>query len=83
MYKDFDELPDSAYVRLTQLVGNPRTGGLGLLQISRTTLWRMVRDERFPSPIHLSIGVTAWRVADVRKWLEANLDTYRQGDANG
>lgn len=72
MYQDFDHLPDSAFVRLSQLVGNPNTGSLGILHLSRTTLWRMVRDERFPSPVHISSGITAWRVADVRKWQEKN-----------
>jgi len=39
------------------------------LPISASTLWRKVRDGSFPKPIKFGPGITAWRLADVEKWL--------------
>ena len=58
----FDKLPDSAFVRQAQLLGS-------VLPFSGTTLWRMVKEAKFPSPVKLGAGVTAWRVGAVRAWL--------------
>ena len=35
------------------------------------TLWRRVKAGTFPKPVKLSERVTAWRVEDVRQWLDA------------
>ena len=40
-----------------------------LIPVSRATLWRWVREGRFPSPIKISAAVTVWRTADVEDWL--------------
>jgi len=61
---EFDRLPDSALIRLRQLLAG------GLLPFSMSTAWRKVREGRFPRPLRISTQVTAWRVGDVRKWLE-------------
>ena len=58
----FDKLPDSAFVRQAQLLGS-------VLPFSGTTLWRMVKEAKFASPVKLGAGVTAWRVGAVRAWL--------------
>ena len=65
----FDQLPDSALLREAHLVPSPKRPGPALLPFSASTLWRMVRENRFPKPIKLSRGVTCWRVVDVRQWL--------------
>ena len=58
----FDALPDSAFVRLNQLLA-------GVLPFSASTTWRKVRSGQFPQPVKVSCQVTAWRVGDVRRWL--------------
>ena len=58
----FEQLPDSAYIRLRQLVGT-------VLPFSSATLWRYCRTGAFPPPVRVSAGVTAWRVGDIRQWL--------------
>ena len=55
-------LPATGYVRARQLLGN-------ILPIGRTTLWRMVQSGRFPAPVRLGPNITAWRVEDVRDWM--------------
>ncbi|QNP60059.1 AlpA family phage regulatory protein [Paenacidovorax monticola] len=44
---------------------------LALVPVSRSTLWRHVASGAFPAPVKLFFGVTAWRVDDVRHWIEA------------
>lgn len=63
-------LPVFGYVRLTQLVLDPKKPNRpAIVPISRATLWRWVKLGTFPTPIKLSNRVTAWRVDDVKKWL--------------
>ena len=66
----FDELPDSALVRQSQLVRDPKHPTRPApLPFSPATLWRKVRDQSFPAPVRLGAAITAWKVADVRKWM--------------
>lgn len=63
-------LPAFGYVRLTQLVLDPKKPDRPpVVPISRATLWRWVKAGNFPSPIKLSNRVTAWRVDDIKAWL--------------
>ncbi len=57
------------FLRQSELIGNPRTGQRGLLPFSRTTLWRLVREGRFPAPVKLSANITAWHAAEVQSWI--------------
>jgi prophage regulatory protein len=68
----FDNLADSAFIRASQLVQNPkRPKRPAPLPFSAPTLWRRVKDSSFPKPVKLSMRVTAWRVSDVRAWIAA------------
>ena len=67
-----DDLPDSALVRLPQLIRDPKRPNLPTpLPFSAATLWRKVRSQSFPAPTKLSDAITAWKVGDVRAWLRA------------
>lgn len=68
----FDSLPDSAYIRESQLVqSRKRPTTPAPLPFSGPTLWRMVKSGKFPRPHKLSQRVTAWNVGDVRAWIKA------------
>ena len=68
----FDALPDSAYIRESQLVQSPkRPDTPAPLPFSAPTLWRKVKAGTFPKPIKLSERVTAFNVGAVRAWLTA------------
>jgi predicted DNA-binding transcriptional regulator AlpA len=68
----FDVLPDAAFIRESQLIYDPRRPEFPApLPFSAATLWRMVAAGSFPKPLKLSPRVTAWRVADVRMFLNA------------
>jgi hypothetical protein len=65
---NFDELPDTALIRLRVIVGHSG-GPLPLVPVSRSTWWRLVKAGTAPQPIKLGPGITAWRVGDIRAWL--------------
>ena len=68
----FDALPDSAYIRESQLVQSPkRPDTPAPLPFSAPTLWRKVKAGTFPKPHKLSERVTAWQVGTVRAWMAA------------
>ena len=49
----------------------PRKGRPPLVPVSHATLWRWVREGRFPKPIKLSDRSTVWRSTDVVEWLKS------------
>ena len=61
----FNDLPDMAMIQVQTLIDYE------ILPYSATTYWRKSRSGEFPSPIKISSGITAWRVGDIRKYLEA------------
>lgn len=72
----FDALPDSAFIRESQMVQSPkRPGTPAPLPFSAPTLWRKVKAGTFPKPIKLSTRVTAWNVGAVRAWMIAQSQT--------
>jgi prophage regulatory protein len=68
----FDTLPDSAFIRESQLVQSPKRPGVTApLPFSANTLWRKVKNGSFPAPVRLSLRVTAWNCGAVRAWIKA------------
>lgn len=59
----FGQLPSTGYVRQSQLIGS-------VLPFSSATLWRKVKSGEFPAPVKLGERITAWRVEQVRAWLD-------------
>jgi predicted DNA-binding transcriptional regulator AlpA len=49
------------------------------LPFSATTIWRKCRTGEFPAPIKMSSGITAWKVGDIRKYLEAVGNPSKEG----
>ena len=48
-----------------------------MLNVSVTTLWRMVRREEFPPPIRVSPGRVAWPASSVLDWIDERMDGAR------
>lgn len=68
----FDVLPNSAYVRESQLVqSTTRPNSAAPLPFSAPTLWRKVKAGTFPKPVKFSSRVTCWNVGSVRAWIAA------------
>jgi prophage regulatory protein len=62
--ESFNELPAYALIRQKDLQQ------LRVIPFSAPTLWRMVAAGTFPKPIKISAQITAWRVCEVRDWLD-------------
>lgn len=54
----------------------PATGFLrekalyNFIPVSRTTLWKWVKENKFPKPIKLAAKTTVWRAEEVEKWIK-------------
>jgi predicted DNA-binding transcriptional regulator AlpA len=66
----FDALPDGAFVRLSQLVRDPKKPDAPTpLPFSAATAWRMIKAGTFVAPVKLGPRVTCFSVGLVRNWL--------------
>jgi hypothetical protein len=63
-------LPETGFLRLNQIVGNPKTNTPPIIPISKSTWWAGVRSGRFPKPVKLGPRITAWRIEDIRVLIE-------------
>ena len=63
------ELPSTGYIRLSQIIGNPKAVPPipAIIPVSKSTWWQGVKSGRYPQPVRtLGLRITAWRVEDVR-----------------
>ena len=61
-----NQLPETGFLRLRQILGDPKAGIPPLIPVKKTCWWDGVRTGRFPQPVKLGPRVTAWRVEDIR-----------------
>ncbi len=61
-------LPETGFVRLSQIIGNPKSDPPipAIIPVSKSTWWVGVKNGRFPKPIKLGPRTTVWRVEDIR-----------------
>ena len=64
-----DQLPEIGFLRLHQIVGNPKAYPPipAIIPVSRSTWWLGVKSGRFPKPVKLGPRTTAWKIEDIRK----------------
>jgi hypothetical protein len=69
------QLPQTGYVRLPSIIGNPKAKPPipAVIPVGKSTWWQGVKDGRFPKPVKLGPRTTAWRVEDIRALIE-NMD---------
>ncbi len=65
-----NSLPDTGFLRLSQIIGNPKDGTPPIIPVKKSTWWLGVREGRFPKPVKLGPRTTAWRVEDIRAIIE-------------
>lgn len=61
------DLPTTGFIRQAQLIPT-------VVPFSSATLWRRVKDGSFPTPVKLSAGCTAWRIEDIRAWMDSKVE---------
>ena len=42
---------------------------LQITKLSRTTIWRLRKQRRFPEPLDISVGVKGWLRSDIERWM--------------
>jgi prophage regulatory protein len=65
-------LPDTGFLRLAQIIGNPKSDPPTppIIPVSKSTWWEGIKDGRFPQPIKLGPRITVWRVEDIRELIQ-------------
>jgi prophage regulatory protein len=60
------------FIRVTALASHPARGDKparpGRYPVSTATIWRWVKDGKFPPPVKLGAQTTAWPVALLDQW---------------
>jgi prophage regulatory protein len=69
---DMHELPEEGYLRLPQIIGNPKADPPvpALIPICASSWWAGVKAGRYPAPVKIGPRTTAWRIRDIRALLE-------------
>ena len=65
-------LPETGVLRLPQIIGDKSTDPPtpAIIPLSKSSIWQMVKEGRFPRPVKLGERCTAWRVEDLRQWIQ-------------
>ncbi|MGH8060979.1 MAG: helix-turn-helix transcriptional regulator [Pseudoxanthomonas sp.] len=82
----FTSLPEAGFLRVAQIVNIPAKGDKpahpGLIPVSKATWFAGVRSGRYPKPTHaLGPNISAWSIADIRKFIEAAAGQAHGGEA--
>ena len=67
-----NHLPETGYLRLTQIIGNPKSKPPvpAIFPVCSSSWWNGVKKGIYPAPCKLSANITAWRVEDIRALIE-------------
>jgi hypothetical protein len=60
-----NSVPESGYLRLSQIVGDIRKGLSPIIPISKSSWWSGVKSGKYPQPIKRGSRTTVWRTEDV------------------
>jgi prophage regulatory protein len=78
-------LPETGYLRLRQIIGNPKAVPPipALIPVGKSTWWAGVKSGRYPRPVRtLGARITAWRVEDIRDLIRRCSQTGECGAAS-
>jgi len=66
------QLPETGYLRLSDIVGDPKSTPPkpAIIPVSKSTWWAGVKSGRYPKPVKIGARCTAWKVEDVRAFIE-------------
>ncbi len=70
-------LPEIGFIRLSQIVGDPKAELPAIIPVSRSTWWAGVKSGLYPKPVKLGPRITAWRVEDIRKLIDGGVSAHR------
>jgi len=53
-----------------------------LFQISRPTIYRWIKEGKFPRPVHLGANMVRWKVSHLEVWMMDKEGTNLRGGSN-
>lgn len=67
-----NNLPTTGFLRLHQIIGDKRVEPptTAIIPVSKSTWWAGVASGRYPQPVKIGSRCTAWRVEDIRSFIE-------------
>lgn len=65
-----EQLPQTGFVRLATV--------LHMTGMGKSKIWSMSKEGTFPKPYKLAARVTAWKVDDLKAWIEAQTQEARE-----
>jgi len=82
MAKCNNQLPETGFLRLPQIIGDPKAEPPlpPLIPLSKSTWWAGVSSGRFPKPVKLGPRITAWRVEDIRDLIQHGSQWTKEND---
>lgn len=66
-------LPETGYLRLRQIIGDPKSIPPipAIIPVSKSTFWAGVKSGRYPAPVRtLGKRITAWKVSEIRALID-------------
>lgn len=68
MVKTSNQLPETGFLRIWQIVGDKKANPPipAIIPIGRSSFLAGVKSGKFPQPVKLGIRTTAWKVEDIR-----------------
>lgn len=66
------QLPEEGYLRLPQIIGNPKADPPipAVIPVCKSSWWSGVKTGKYPKPVKLGPRTTAWRVEDIRALID-------------
>ena len=67
-------MPEMGYLRLPQIIGDitARPPIPPIIPVGKSKWWKGVKTGRFPQPVKISPRINAWRVEDIKSFIENN-----------
>jgi len=67
-------LPETGFLRISHILGNPKTNTPPIIPVSKSTWWAGVASGKFPKPVKLGPATTAWRAEDIQALIKELAD---------
>lgn len=74
-------LPQSGFLRLRQIIGDPKAGIPPIIPVSKSHFWAKVRAGEYPQPTRtLGPRITAWTAQSIRELIERSTPSDAAND---
>ena len=72
MANAIQQLPQTGFLRLSQIIGNPKAEPPipAVIPVSKSSWWAGCKSGRYPAPVKLGSRTTAWHVEDILKLIQ-------------